>query len=139
MSSNRFAVVAVLVLAFSAVFVAREVRAKETKTPYSHMAPVEEYLMTDRNAEIALARTAAPDSIAHDATVLVLGMHGYETAVEGKNGFVCVVERAWMSPSDSPQFGIPKLRRVGRGHPRSLHNANKTVLTFDRCLVAVHS
>ena len=110
MSSSRFAVVAVLVLAFSVVFAAREIRAKEAKTQYQRMAPIAEYLMPDRNSEIALARTAAPESISHDATVLVLGKHGYETAVEGKNGFVCVVERAWMSPSDSPQFWNPKLR-----------------------------
>jgi hypothetical protein len=110
MSSNRFVSAAVLVLAFSMVFAAREIRAKEAKTQYQQMAPVEEYLMTDRNAAIALARSAAPESISHDAAVLVLGKHGYETAVEGKNGFVCVVERAWMSPSDSPQFWNPKLR-----------------------------
>jgi hypothetical protein len=41
---------------------------------------------------------------------MVLGSHGYETAVEGKNGFVCMVERAWMSPFDSPEFWNPKNR-----------------------------
>jgi hypothetical protein len=66
--------------------------------------------MTDRNAEIAMARSAAPDAISHDAKIMVLGRHGYETAVEGKNGFVCLVERAWMSPFDSPEFWNPKLR-----------------------------
>ena len=66
--------------------------------------------MTDRNAEIALARTAAPKSISADATILVLGQHGYETAVKGKNGFVCIVERAWMSPFDHPEFWNPKNR-----------------------------
>ena len=74
-------------------------QAQDTKAPYPNMAPLEQYLISDRNAEIALARSAAPPSISHDATVMVLGRHGYETAVEGKNGFVCVVERAWMSPS----------------------------------------
>ena len=73
------------------------------------MAPLEQYLM-DRNAEIALARSAAPDAISHDATVLVLGRHGYETAVEGKNGWVCMVERGWMAPFDSPEFWNPKVR-----------------------------
>src|SRR5215469_16089551 len=110
MSSSRLVVVAVLVLAFSLVFAAGEIRARDAKTQYPHMAPVDDYLMTDRNAEIAMARSAAPQSISHDATVLVLGKHGYETAVEGKNGFVCVGERAWMSPSDSPEFWNPKLR-----------------------------
>ena len=77
------------------------------------MAALSEYLMLDRNAEIALARSAAPDSISHDAKVLVLGPHGYETAVEGKNGFVCVVERGWMGPFDgelSANFWNPKIR-----------------------------
>ena len=87
MNSHRFAAVAVLVVA-SMVFEAPEMRSQDAKTKYPHMAPVEEYLMMDRNAEIALARTAAPESISQDATVLVLGRQGYEKAVEGKNGFV---------------------------------------------------
>ena len=80
------------------------------KTPYPSMAALDQYLMPDRNAEIALARSAAPDSISRDAKVLVLGPHGYETAVEGKNGFVCAVERAWMAPFDNPEFWNPKIR-----------------------------
>jgi hypothetical protein len=87
-----------------------QAQAQAPKTPYPSMAPLDQYLMTDRNAEIALARSAAPDSISHDATTLVFGRHGYETAIEGKNGFVCVVERAWMSPSDHPEFWNPRLR-----------------------------
>src|SRR6185437_6794119 len=74
------------------------------------MAPLDQYLMTDRNAEIALARTAAPKSISADATVMALGRHGYETAVKGTNGFVCIVERSWMSPFDDPGFWSPKNR-----------------------------
>jgi len=85
-------------------------QALDAKTAYPTMAPLEQYLMTDRNAEIALARSAAPESISRDAKILVLGRQGYETAAEGKNGFVCVVERAWMSPSDNPEFWNPKLR-----------------------------
>ena len=85
-------------------------QALDAKTPYPSMVPLDQYLMTDRNAEIALARTAAPESISRDATVVILGSHGYETAVEGKNGFVCIVERAWMSPFDSPEFWNPKNR-----------------------------
>jgi len=110
MNPIKLAAVAVLILAFSIVFEARETPAPEAKTQYQQMAPVEQYLITDRNAEIALARSAAPESISHDATVLVLGKRGYETALEGKNGFVCAVERAWMSPFDSPEFWNPKLR-----------------------------
>jgi len=76
---------------------------------YSKMAPVDQYLM-ERNAEILLARSAAPDSISSDATILVLGRQGYETAVRGKNGFVCMVERSWMEAFDSPEFWNPKVR-----------------------------
>jgi hypothetical protein len=92
------------------VFEGQEMQSQEATTKYPHMAPVEQYLMTDRTAEITLARTAAPESISRDATILVLGRHGYETAVEGKNGFVCVVERSWMLPFDKPEFWNPKVR-----------------------------
>ena len=89
---------------------ARQARAQDSKTPYPSMAPLDQYLIADRNAETALARTAAPPSISRDAKVMVLGPHGYETAVEGKNGFVCIVERAWMSPFESLEFWNPKNR-----------------------------
>src|SRR5262249_40942669 len=87
----------------------RHMQAEVPKTPYPAMAPVEQYMM-DRDAEIALARSAAPESISGDAKILVLGRHGYETAVEGKNGFVCLVDRSWTSKSDQPEFWNPKIR-----------------------------
>lgn len=83
--------------------------AQENKTPYPTMAPVEQYLM-ERNAEIALALSAAPESISSEAEVMVMGRHGYETAVRGKNGFVCVVQRSWTAEIDDPGFWNPKLR-----------------------------
>lgn len=110
MSSRSWIAVAVLVFACGTGFGMRALWSQAAETKYPQMAPIDEYLMTDRNAEIALARSAAPASISGDATVLVLGRHGYETAVEGKNGFVCVVERGWMSPADAPEFWNPKLR-----------------------------
>ena len=67
--------------------------AQNAATPYPKMAPIDQYLMADQAAEIALARSAAPESISRDAEVLVLGRHGFETAVKGKNGFVCIVGR----------------------------------------------
>jgi hypothetical protein len=87
----------------------RNARARDAKNPYPNMAPLENYLM-DRDAEIALARSAAPSSISHDATVVILGKNGYETAVEGKNGFICIVERGWMNSFNSPEFWSPKTR-----------------------------
>ena len=82
---------------------------QDATTPYLNIAPIDEYLMTDQAAEIALARSAAPQSISRDAEVRVLGRHGFETAVEGKNGFVCIVERSWTSTAD-PDFWNPKVR-----------------------------
>jgi hypothetical protein len=87
-----------------------QAQAQDAKAKYPNMAPLDQYLMADRNAEIALARSAAPPSISRDAKVMVLGSHGYETAVEGKNGFVCVVERAWMNTFDHPEYWNPKNR-----------------------------
>src|SRR6516164_6699680 len=84
--------------------------AQDAKAPYPSMAPVDQYLMEDRNSEIALARSAAPESISRDAEIMVLGRHGYETAIQGKNGFVCIVERSWTSPIDAPEFWNPKGR-----------------------------
>jgi hypothetical protein len=109
---NRKIVNAIAVGSFALAIVLsvpRQTRAQDSKTPYPSMAPIETYLM-DRNAEIALARSAAPLSLSGDATVMILGSHGYETAVEGKNGFVCMVERAWMNPFDSPEFWNSKNR-----------------------------
>ena len=113
-----FALVVVLVAGWQA-------RAQDAKAPYPSMAPLDQYLM-DRTAEIALARSAAPPSVSRDATVMILGSHGYETAVEGKNGFVCIVERAWMNPFDSPEFWNPKNRSPICYNPQ----AARTVLPF---------
>jgi len=90
--------------------VAWQARAQDTKASYPTMAPIEQYLMTDRAAEIALARSAAPPSIAADADVMVLERHGYVTAVKGQNGFVCMVERSWTAGISFPEFWNPKLR-----------------------------
>jgi hypothetical protein len=84
--------------------------AESGANAYATEGSIDEYLMADRNAEIALARSAAPAAIADHATVLVLGRHGYETAVKGDNGFVCVVERSWMAQFDWPEFWNPRVR-----------------------------
>ena len=99
---KSFALLVVLATAYRAM-------AHDATTPYPTMAPIDQYLMTDQAAEIALARSAAPESISRDAEVLVLGRHGFETAVKGKNGFVCIVERSWTS-APSLDFWNPKVR-----------------------------
>lgn len=84
--------------------------SQQAKPSYPSMAPLDQYLMADRNAEIALSRSAAPESISRDAEVMVLGRRGYETAVKGKNGFVCMVERSWTAGINDPVFWNPKIR-----------------------------
>ena len=100
---RSFALLVVLAAAWQA-------KAQDAKAPYPSMAPLDQYLIADRNAEIALARTAAPESISQDAEVMVLGQHGYETVVKGKNGFVCMVWRSWAAGIDDPEFWNSKLR-----------------------------
>src|SRR5215467_5486459 len=111
-TSGTFALVAVL-------FATRPGSAADATTPYPSMAPLDQYLIEDRNAEIALARSAAPPAIAKDATVLVLGRHGYETAVEGTNGFVCMVGRTWTDGFDRPEFWNPKNRGPACYNPQA--------------------
>jgi hypothetical protein len=101
----------VLVAVFGAAWPtqAQDTKAQDTKSPYPSMAPIEQYRM-DRDAEIAMARTAAPPSISRDAEILVLGQKNFETAVPGKNGFVCLVGRAFGGPLNNPEFWNPKNR-----------------------------
>jgi hypothetical protein len=100
--------------------------ALDAKTQYPAIAPLDQYLIADAGAEIALARSAAPASISGEATVLVLNKSGYQTAAEGKNGFTCLVERSWMSPFDSPEFWNPKMRGPICYNPAAV----KTILPF---------
>ena len=104
---KSFALLLVLGAAYQAA--AQAATTPSTTTPYAKMAPIDQYLMADRAAEIALARTAAPDSISRDAEILVLGRHGFETAVKGTNGFVCIVGRGWTSAADADYWN-PKVR-----------------------------
>ena len=66
--------------------------------------------MTDRNSEIALARSAAPASISSEAEVMVLGRQGYTSAVKGTNGFLCIVERSWGAATHDRDFWNAKTR-----------------------------
>ena len=87
-----------------------QARAQAKQAPYPAIAPLDQYLMPDEKSEIALARSGAPASIADGAEVMVLGRTGYKTAVEGKNGFLCLVERSWGAATDQPEFWNPKIR-----------------------------
>ena len=89
--------------------VAVPAQAQGVGAPYPKMAAIDQYLMT-QDAEVALARSAAPESISKDADILVLDRHGYRMAIKGHNGFVCAVQRSWTASLDSPDFWNPKLR-----------------------------
>jgi hypothetical protein len=93
--------------------------------PYPTMAPVSQYLMP-RNAEIEMARSAAPASISANATVLVMTRTGYDTAIKGTNGWVCLVGRMWSAGLDDPEFWNPK----GRGAACLNPAAVESVLPF---------
>jgi hypothetical protein len=88
---------------------AQHAHAQDANSPYPTMAPIAQYRM-DRDAEIALARTAAPEAISRDAEILVLGEKGFDVAIKGKNGFVCAVGRAFGGPLNNPEFWNPKNR-----------------------------
>jgi hypothetical protein len=84
--------------------------AQAAKGAYPDMAPLDQYLISDEKSEIALARSAAPASISNGAEVMVLRSEGYKTAVNGTNGFVCLVERSWGQGTDEAEFWNPKMR-----------------------------
>jgi hypothetical protein len=110
MNRNLVGVVTLRVFALVLMICAcQPVRSQNVKASYPKMAPLDQYLM-ERNAEIALARSAAPASISQDADVLILGQRSYESAAKGTNGFVCIVQRSWTAPADDPDFWNPKLR-----------------------------
>lgn len=106
MKIRALAITTIALVASTGAATAAQAQADTTR--YSHMAPVEQYLM-DRDAEIALARTAAPASISNDAGVMILGRHGYETAAKSRNGFMCYVGRGWAAAAD-PDFWNPNVR-----------------------------
>src|SRR6516164_2818428 len=86
---------------------AYQVMAQGAERPYPKMLPLAQYLM-DRNAAIALARSAAPEGISKDASVLVLTPKGWETAVKGTNGFVCMAGPSWTASIDFYDVWSPK-------------------------------
>lgn len=88
---------------------ASQAAAQTVETTYPRMAPLPQYL-TPRDAEISLARSAAPKSVSDAAEVLVLTKSGFQTAVRGTNGFVCMVARSWSADWDDPDFWDPRVR-----------------------------
>ena len=113
-------------------------RAAAPTDTYPKMAAIGQYQMEER-AEIQLARSAAPNSISGDATILVLRRQGYETAVQGKNGFVCLVGRGWLAAFDWPEFWNPKVRAADCMNPQAARSMVPIVLLRSRMVMAGRS
>jgi len=75
---------------------AASVHGQSSKYP-----PLGEYMMTPE-AEVALARSAAPEDISGHATIKILTVSGYKVAARGDNGFMCMVMRGWAAPTFTP-------------------------------------
>ncbi len=68
------------------------------------------FLIGDRAAEVALARTAAPANVSDSATVMVLTRNGFVKAESGTNGFTCLVLRSFAKPVGDPDFWNVRIR-----------------------------
>lgn len=116
----------VLSIAFMVSFAFLGLAAQEMKYP-----PLSAYTMP-RDAEIALAKSAAPANISDHATVKVFTPTGYEVAREGDNGFVCLVMRGF---TGAPTFTPVPVRMISYD-PKTLApiclnpQAAKTVLPY---------
>lgn len=89
---ERWALFAVLAAAIASTAAA--------ETP-KQFPPLSAYMMTPE-AEIALARSAGPETVSAHATVKILTGTGFKVAAQGDNGFTCLVLRGWSAPSFSP-------------------------------------
>ena len=90
-----------------------------------------------RAREIALAKSAAPAAVADSAEVWVLGDRGYEKAVNGTNGFGCIVQRGLGGKSEIPRcddasgvaslFPVYQLIEDMRREGRTLGDAKRAI------------
>ena len=110
--------------------------AQPPDTPYPAMAPLADYLIASPESEAALARSAAPKSISDAADVMVLTRNGYITADKGTNGFVCIVERSWDSPIDSPDYWNSKIRSPNCFNPAAARTYLPITLMKTRLVLA---
>ncbi len=82
------------------------------------------FMITDRAAEVALARSSAPGNVSDSATVLVLTRTGYVEAAHGSNGFTCLVLRSFSGSLTDPTFWSATVRAPNCLNPP----ATRTVL-----------
>jgi len=93
-------------LTMSLVFLVATLDAAALLAQSPKYPPLSEYMMA-RDAEIALARSAAPDSISGHATIKVLTPSGFQTVHDGDTGFVCMVMRGF---TGAPTFTPVQIR-----------------------------
>ena len=111
-------------------------QAQPEKSPYPGMAPLDRYLIPDEDAEIALARSAAPTSISSEAEVMVLKRSGYSSVVKGSNSFLCIVERSWGAATDDPDFWNPKVRSPVCFNPAAARSSAPVYLMKSKLVLA---
>jgi hypothetical protein len=96
MRKLEFALLSLLFIFTGNCPLAQAPKAQAPKYP-----PLSEYIMP-RDAEIALAKSAAPANIGNRATIKVLTTSGFQVVHEGDNGFVCMVMCGWSAPTYTP-------------------------------------
>ena len=112
------------------VLLSMQVATMRGQTP--EYPPLSEYMMP-QDAEVALAKSAAPQNISDHATIRVLTTSGYQVVHQGDNGFVCMVMRGF---TGAPTFAPAQLRMFINYDPKTRApicfdpNAVKTVLPY---------
>ncbi len=61
---------------------------------------------------------------------------GYEQAAHGDDGFVCLVERSWASPFDSPGFWNPEIRGPDCSNPAAVRSVLSGIYMRTRLALA---
>ncbi|HEY2357316.1 MAG TPA: hypothetical protein VGH86_07685 [Phenylobacterium sp.] len=110
--------------------------AQAAKHAYPRPASLEAFRMASPAEEVALARSAAPTAISADAEILVLGPTGYEPAAKGRNGFVCLVQRAWASGFNDREFWNPRNRSPICLNPAAAQSVLPPYLELTRWVIA---
>jgi len=121
-------------LVFGSPPLAAQLAAQQAPKP--DVAP---FLITGRNAEIRLARTAAPPSISDSATVLVLERTGYVQATRGGNGFTCVVIRSLAGSLDLPGLWSPRISAPHCFNPSAVRTVMPVLLKQTEWLLSGES
>lgn len=87
---------------YSLLFIAVVASAGAPRAQSGQYPPLSAYMMS-RDAEVALARSAAPANVSDRATIKVLTQSGYAVVRQGDNGFACMVMRGWAAPTYTPE------------------------------------